>query len=161
MTIGISIVIRAWHGPLRGQTDDHPSCTTTNECHGFTTASIIKAFTEQAKRKHDDFFLPKKTAHASPVILLPSLTPIYENDNHNAFLQHRWNNANKNKPTVHTHKTKKTRTKHKRLLVTKDDMFITPTFETLCTLDTRSSHHIENEDTDAILSLTIWNQQIS
>ena len=126
---------------------------------GCTTASSIKAFTEQAKRKHDDFFLPKKTAHAASVTLLPPLTPTYENDNHDAFLQHRWNNANnKNKPTVHTHKTKKNRTKHRRLPVTKDDTSVTPTLETLSTLDTRSSHHNENEAT--LINLTIWNQQV-
>ena len=124
---------------------------------GCTTASSIKEFTNQAKRKRDDFFLPKKTSHAAPVT--PSSAPtMYANDNHDAFLQHRWNNANKNnKPTVHLHKTKtkKTCTKHQRLLVTKDDTSVTPTLETICTLDTSSSHHNENEDTILMPSLVL------
>ena len=43
--------------------------------------------------------------------------------------------------------------------ITKDDPSVTPTLDTLSTLDTRSSHPI-NTDTDAILSITIWNQPI-
>ena len=41
----------------------------------------------------------------------------------------------------------------------KDDTSITPTLETLCTLDTRSTDPTYN-DTDAILNITIWNQPI-
>ena len=41
----------------------------------------------------------------------------------------------------------------------KDDPSVTPTLETLCTLDTCSSHST-NIDTDAILRITIWNQPI-
>ena len=84
---------------------------------------------------------------------------IKKRDNHHAhdeYLYRRWNNS-----TIHTiKKTKKTRTKHQRLpITTKDDTSVTPTLETLSTLDTRSSHPT-NTDTDTILSITIWNQPI-
>ena len=69
---------------------------------GCTTASSIKEFTNQAKRKQDEFFLPKKAAHTSTAKPPP---PTYMNDNHDAFLYHHWNNKNKinngtNKPTT-------------------------------------------------------------
>ena len=41
----------------------------------------------------------------------------------------------------------------------KDDLSVTPTLETLRTLDTQSSDPTYN-DTDAILNITIWNQPI-
>ena len=75
---------------------------------------------------------------------------------HDNYLYRRWNNP------VRTHMTKKTRTK--RLLAkhstAKDDTSITPTLNTLSTLDTRSSHPT-NIDPDTILSITIWNQPIA
>ena len=59
-----------------------------------------------------------------------------------------------------TTKTKKTRTKHQRLPVTTtDNTSVTPTLETLCTIEIRSSHPT-NIDSDTILSITIWNQPI-
>ena len=72
---------------------------------------------------------------------------------HDNYLYRRWNN-----PTVSSKKTRKT---HQRNLVrsTKDDTSVTPTLETLSTLDTRTSHPT-NIDNDTILSITIWNQPI-
>ena len=77
-----------------------------------------------------------------------------KNPSHDNYLYRRWNN-----PTAHKHnKTKKTRTKHQRLLViTKDDTSVTPTLETLCTQDTQSSNQT---DADILLSITIWNKPI-
>ena len=76
-----------------------------------------------------------------------------KNPSHDNYLYRRWNN-----PAA---RSKKTRTKHQRLPVTtKDDTSVTPTLETLSTLDTRSSHQT-NIDPDTILSITIWNQPIA
>ena len=130
---------------------------------GCTTASSIKEFTDQAKRKHDEFFLPKKTAHAAPAT--PSPAPTYVNDNHDAFLHHRWNNANKNVSTIRPGTNRPTLAANSNTtsapieIPVKDDTSITPTLETLCTTDTRTSNPT-NIDTDAILSITIWKQPI-
>ena len=132
---------------------------------GCTTTSSIKEFTNQAKRKQDEFFLPKKkTAHASAA--QSPHAPTYVNDNHDAFLYHRWNNTDKNKtndtkpsttprittPTYHTAPAP-------IKIPVKDDPSTTPTLETLSTLDTRSSHRTDI-DTDTIISITIWNHPI-
>ena len=54
---------------------------------GRTTTSSIKAFTKQAKRKHDEFFFPKTAARTIPA---------YTNNDHDAYLHHRWNRSNRN-----------------------------------------------------------------
>ena len=97
-----------------------------------------------------------------------SSTPTYANDNHDAFLYHRWDNANKNKntstirpgtkkPTLATNSNTVAHTLTKT--PAKDNPSITPTLKILCTVDTQSSDPT-NTDTDAILSITIWNQPI-
>ena len=134
---------------------------------GCITASTIKAFTDQAKHKHDDFFLLKTADRTVPVTL--SSTPTYaKNHDHDVYLYHRWNdkkckkNTSTTKPTAaprittHAYHTASAPIK----IPVKDNPSITPTLETLSTLDTRSSHPA-NIDTDAILSITIWNQPIS
>ena len=130
-------------------------------------ASSIKAFTTQAKQGYDDFFLPKKTAHTAPITPSPAPTT-YANDNHDAFLYHRWNNAHTNTTsTISTRTNKpisaaansKTIANALTKLSVKDDPSVTPTLKTLSTIDTCSSHSTKN-NTDAILSITIWNQPI-
>ena len=136
---------------------------------GCTTASTIKAFTETAKQEYDDFFLPKTTAHAAPVTPSPT-APTYVNDNHDAFLYHRWNNTNKNKntstsrpgtnrPPLAANSNNVAHTLTLTKTPVKDDPSITPTLATLCTIDTRSSDPTYN-NTDAIIYITIWNQPI-
>ena len=88
------------------------------------------------------------------------------------YLYHRWNRSdrNKNTTTISPSTTKpipiaaaattgKTTAYAPIEIPIKDDPSVTPTLETLCTLDTRSSQstHIDN---DAILQITIWNQPI-
>ena len=90
-----------------------------------------------------------------PLYTVPHYITRKKHPGHDNYLYRRWNN-----PTAsHKHTTKKTRTK--RLLAkhstAKDDTSITPTLNTLSTLDTRSSHPT-NIDPDTILSITIWNQ---
>ena len=93
---------------------------------------------------------------AFPLYTVPHYITRKKTPSHDNYLYRRWNN-----PTLRKHKTKKTRTKHQRLLVTtKDDTSVTPTLETLSTQDTRTSHPT-NIDTDTILSITIWNQPIA
>ena len=76
-----------------------------------------------------------------------------QHPSHDNYLYRRWNN-----PTARSNKTKKTRTKHRcPLVTTKDDTSVTPTLETLCTQDTRSSSQTK---ADILLSITIWNQPI-
>ena len=126
-------------------------------------AISIKEFTNQAKHKHDEFFLPKTTACTAPIAT--SSTPTYVNDNHDAFLHRRWNNANKNVSTIRPGTNRPTLAANSNTtsapieIPVKDDTSITPTLETLFTLDTRSSDPTYN-DTDAILNITIWNQPI-
>ena len=75
---------------------------------------------------------------------------------HDDYLYRRWNNLTARSNTKRTHKT------NQRLPTrssTKDDTSVSPTLQTLCTQDTRSSHQT-NLDNDAILSITIWNQPI-
>ena len=77
---------------------------------------------------------------------------------HDEYLYRRWNNTTTNK---HKTKTKKTRTKHQRLLTrstTKDDTSVTPTLETLCTIDTNTPN--QNGDANVLISITIWNKPI-
>ena len=65
---------------------------------GCNTASVIKEFINQAKRKQHYFFLPKTTTRTVPVTL--SSTPTYaKNDDHDVYLYHRWNNKKHNKNT--------------------------------------------------------------
>ena len=130
---------------------------------GCTTASSIKAFATQAKHKHDEFFLPKTAACTVPVTLYYS-TPTYaKNDDHDAFLYHRRNKVNTISPrttkSIPAATNGKTTASAPIEIPVKDDPSITPTLETLSTLDTRSLHPT-NIDTDAILSITIWNQPI-
>ena len=90
-----------------------------------------------------------------PLYIVPHyITRKKKHPSHDNYLYRRWNN-----PATHKHKTKKTRTIRQRLATTKDDTSVTPTLETLSTLDTRTSHPT-NIDNDTILSITIWNQPI-
>ena len=78
---------------------------------------------------------------------------------HDNYLYRQWNN-----PTTRS-TTKKTQKTNQRILTrstTKDDPSVTSTLETFSTLDldTRSSYPTYI-DTDAILSITIWNQPIA
>ena len=134
---------------------------------GCTTASSITEFTNQAKRKQDEFFLPKKTPHALAATSSPA--PTYVNDNHDAFLYHRWNNSNKNTRTIRPGKNKQTLDANSDTIahtrtetLVKDDSSVTPTLETLCTLDTLDTRlsHSTNVANDTILRITIWNQPI-
>ena len=138
---------------------------------GHTTTSSIEDFTNQAKREYDGFFLPNKNANRTvPATPFPAPTTYAKNDNHDAFLYNRWNktNTNKNTTTISPSTTKptaaaatigKTTAYAPIEIPVKDDTSVTPTLETLCTLDTRTSHPT-NIDNDTILSITIWNQPI-
>ena len=115
---------------------------------GRTTTDSIKAFTNQAKREYDEFLSsPNKNADCTRSLTPTSLIPTYANDDHNAFLYHRWKNANKNKntsttcpsttkPTPAAVNTSKTTAYTPIKIPIKDDPSITPTLETLCSLDT-------------------------
>ena len=95
--------------------------------------------------------------------------PMYaKNDDHDTFLCHRWNKANTNKNTITPSTTKPTpaaatptyqKSSAPIEIPVKDDPSVTPTLETLCTIDTRSSDPTYN-NTDAIINITIWNQPI-
>ena len=137
---------------------------------GCTTASSIKEFTNQAELKHAEFFLPKNKNANHTLPTTPSPVPTtYTRNDHDAYLHRRWNrsNRNKNTTTISPSTTKPTpaaATTGKTIAYTpiemvKDDLSVTPTLETLCTLDTRSSQST-NIDNDAILRITIWNQPI-
>ena len=93
-----------------------------------------------------------------PLYTVPQYITRKKHPNHDNYLYRRWN-----KPTAHKHTTKTKKIRTKRLLVkhstAKDDPSVTPTLETLCTTDTRTSNPT-NIDTDAILSITIWKQPI-
>ena len=90
-----------------------------------------------------------------PLYTVPQYITQKKHPSHDNYLYRRWNN-----PTEDKHQTKKTRktnqSTHTRT-TTKDDTSVTPTLQTLCTQDTRSSHQT-NLDPDTILSITIWNQ---
>ena len=101
------------------------------------------------------------TAH--PVAAQSPIIPIYANNNHDAYLYNQWNKNNKNKkptskikPTITPHITTPTyQTGYAPINIpANNDPFVTPTLETLCTLDTCSSDPTYN-DTDAILNITI------
>ena len=89
-----------------------------------------------------------------------------KNDDHDSYLYHRWNdkkrkkNTTTPKPAPAGNSTNSTITVYVPIdIPIKDDPSVTPTIETLSTLDTCSSHPT-NMDTGAILSITIWNQPI-
>ena len=131
---------------------------------GCTTASSINEFTNQTKRKHDVFFLLKMADCTVPIA--PSSAPTYANDNHDAFLHHQQNNANKNTSTICPGKNKPTLIANSNTVAhtlteipVRDERYVTHTLKTLCTLNTRSSDPTYN-DTDAILNIMIWNQPI-
>ena len=92
-----------------------------------------------------------------PLYTVPHYITRKKHPGHDNYLYQRWNN-----PTARS-KTKKTCKSNQHLLVkhstAKDDSSVTPTLETLCTTDTRTSNPT-NIDTDAILSITIWKQPI-
>ena len=88
-----------------------------------------------------------------PLYTVPHYITQKRHSGHDNYLYRRWNN-----PTAHKYKTKKTRT-NQHLFVTKDDTSITPTLETLYTLDKHFLHPI-NVANDTILSITIWNKSI-
>ena len=90
-----------------------------------------------------------------PLYTVPQYIPRKQHPGHDNYLYRRWNN-----PTAsHKHKTKKTRTKHQRLLVTtKDDASVTPTLDTLSTTDTSTPH--QHSDADMLISIMIWNKPI-
>ena len=73
---------------------------------------------------------------------------------HDNYLYRRWNN-----PTVSSTHKKNRKTNHRLSVTAKDDTSVTPTLQTISTLDTRSSH-LTNIETDTILSITIWNHPI-
>ena len=62
-----------------------------------------------------------------PLYTAPQYITQKKHPSHNSYLYHHWNNPTE----THT---------NQRLFVTKDDMSVTPTLATLCTLDTRFSH---------------------
>ena len=139
---------------------------------GCTTASSITKYTDQAKRENDEFFLPKNTNtdRTRPATPSPAPTKYAKTNNHDAFLYHRWNRSDRHKntttinpsttkPTPAAATTGKTTAYAPIEIPIKDDPSVTPTLETLCTLDTRSSDPTYN-DTDVILNITIWNQPI-
>ena len=125
----------------------------------------IKDFTNQAKRKYNEFFLSKiAIVNTIPV-------PTYaKNDDRGEYLHHRWNKSksNRNKAssttklttTPHIITTPSYQTAFAPIKPAKDDPIVTPTLETLCTLDTCSSDPTYHK-TGAILNITIWNQQIN
>ena len=133
---------------------------------GRTTTGSINDFTSQAKREYDEFFSPNKTANRT---VPPSSAPTMyaKNNDHDAFLYNRWNkntttispSTTKPTPTAAAATTGKTTAYAPIEIPVKDDPSVTPTLETLCTLDTCSSDPTYN-DTDAILNITIWNQPI-
>ena len=90
---------------------------------------------------------------AFPLYTVPHYITRKKHPSHDNYLYRRWNN-----PTAHSKKTRKT---NQRILArsatTKDDTSVTPTLQTLCTQDTRSS---TQTDADILLSITIWNQPI-
>ena len=90
-----------------------------------------------------------------PLYTVPHYITRKKHPSHDNYLYRRWNN-----PTARSKKTRKTNRHILAHSTTKDDSSVTPTLETLYTLDTRSSHPTTT-DTDAILSITIWNQPIS
>jgi hypothetical protein len=138
---------------------------------GRTTTSSIEDFTNQAKREYDGFFLPNKNADRTvPATPFPAPTTYAKNGDHDAFLYNRWNKTkrNKNTTTISPSTTKptpaaatsgKTTDYAQPIKLVKDDPSITPTLETLCTLDTYSLHP-NTITTDTIISITIWNQPI-
>ena len=93
-----------------------------------------------------------------------------KNDDHDAFLYHRWNKTNTNKNTTMirhcTNKPRPVAVNSKTVahpptaIPVKDDLSVTPTLKTLCTLDTCSLNST-TIDNDAILNITIWNQPIA
>ena len=138
---------------------------------GCTTASSIKEFTDRARQEYDKFFLPnKKASRTLPATPSPVPTTYARND-HDAYLHHRWNRSNRNTtttspstttptPAAAAATTNKTTAYATIEIPSKDDPSVTPTMETLCTLDTRSLNPTYN-DPDTILSITIWNQPIA
>ena len=91
-----------------------------------------------------------------PLYTVPQYITRKKHPSHDNYLYRRWNN-----PAAHKHTTKKTHTKHQRLIVTtKDDSSVTPTIETRSTTDTSTRHNNANINTDAILSIMIWNKPI-
>jgi len=88
-----------------------------------------------------------------PLYKVPQYITRKQYPSHDNYLYRRWN-----KPTTHKHKTTKTRPKlHHPLVTTKDDTSVTPTLETLCTTETRSSHQ---NDADTMVNITIWTQPV-
>ena len=136
---------------------------------GRTPTTSIEDFTNQTKHEYDEFFSsPHKNADCTRSVPLYSPPKYAKNDDHDAFLYHRWNktNTNKNSNTIRpsTNKTRpavnsKTVEHTPTAIQVKDDPSVTPTLKTLCTLDTCSSDSTCT-DTDVILSITIWNQPI-
>ena len=149
--------------------DDDTSTRTTQDAQrqinailaSRTTTSSIKAFTNQAKRNYDEFFFFKMTYYTRPVP--SSSAPLYaKNGNHYAFLYHRWNYAttnntstiirpctNKPRPAVNSKTVAHALTERP----IKDEPSVTPTPETLCTIETYPSHPT-NINNDAILNNT-------
>ena len=141
---------------------------------GCTTASSIKEFTDRARQEYDEFFLPKNK-NAADRTLQATLAPVpihATNDDHDAYLYHRWNDKKRKKNTrtpkpiaatritaTPTYHTASASASASIKIPVKDEPSITSTLRTLCTLDTRSSDP-SNNDTDAILNITIWNQPI-
>ena len=136
-----------------------PQATTTNTSKHTTMKHTHKD--PQPPYTYDTLQLSFLTTHYEindyydefPLYTVPPYIKRKKHPSHDNYLYRRWNNPTRTK-------TKKTRTKHQRLPVTTmDDTSVTPTLETLRTIDTHSSHPT-NIDPDTILSITIWNQPI-
>ena len=91
-----------------------------------------------------------------------TIIPTYaKNDDHDAYSSYRWNKRKKNTNLGTTERTSTTclantssqTTAYAPIkILVKDDPSVSPTIETLCTLDTCSLHST-NIDNDAILSI--------
>ena len=132
---------------------------------GCNTTSTMKAFTNQARHKYDEFFSTNKNADCIRPVP-PSTAHMYaKNDDHDSYLYHRWNDKKRKdtvtlKPAPAGNSTNSTTTAYAPIEIpVKDDPSVTPTLETLSTLETQPSDPTYN-DTDAILNIMIWNQPI-
>ena len=131
----------------------------------------MKAFTNRARQEYDEFFLPKNKKKSADQTLpaTPSPVPTYaKNDNHDAYLYHRWNRNNRNKKNTSS-TTKPTITPVSPLLPIKQPMH--PSYKSRMIYPSRP--HLRPfvpltpawtkfiySNTDAILNITIWNQPI-
>ena len=91
-----------------------------------------------------------------PLYTVPQYITRKQHPSHDDYLYRRWNT-----PTVRKHKTKKTPKRNQRVLTrstTKDDTSVTPTLDTLCTIDTTPRQH---GNADMLISITILSKPIA